>query len=291
MDRLPASWLLHVEAAGAAPSTLKTYRAAVADLAYWLGAPLTTATGDDVRGWLIDMKADGLAPTTIRTRLTIVKIFYRWAEVERGIVDPCRGVRAPGAPVPHTPVLTTDQQRALLAVCRGRQPGQLRDTALILTMLDAGLRAREAVGLRIDDVDLTQRTLVVRGKAAERAGERLRLVPVGVRTALALDRWLGTREGVERPGLWLGEHGRPLSYAGLFAMMRRRGLSANLPGLHPHVLRHTWASEFRRAGGSEGDLMVLGGWRTRNMLDRYGAAEAGRRALDAGRRTALSDRL
>ncbi len=57
------------------------------------------------------------------------------------------------------------------------------------------------------------------------------------------------------------------------------------------MLRHTWASEFRRAGGSEGDLMILGGWRSRNMLDRYGRDVAEDRAREAYRRLSVTDRL
>jgi integrase/recombinase XerC len=53
-------------------------------------------------------------------------------------------------------------------------------------------------------------------------------------------------------------------------MLKRRGADAGIADLHPHAFRHTWAHAFRAAGGNEGDLMLLGGWRSRAMLDRYG---------------------
>jgi integrase len=58
-------------------------------------------------------------------------------------------------------------------------------------------------------------------------------------------------------------------------MLKRRGGWAGITGLHAHVLRHIWAHAFRAAGGNEGDLMLLGGWRSGAMLDRYGKAAAG----------------
>jgi integrase len=57
-------------------------------------------------------------------------------------------------------------------------------------------------------------------------------------------------------------------------MLKRRGADAGITDLHPHAFRHTWAHAFRAAGGNEGDLMLLGGWRSRAMLDRYGKAAA-----------------
>ena len=74
-------------------------------------------------------------------------------------------------------------------------------------------------------------------------------------------------------------------------MLKRRGADAGIPDLHPHAFRHTWAHAFRDAGGNEGDLMLLGGWRSRAMLDRYGKAAAADRAAEAYRRLSLGDRI
>jgi integrase len=74
-------------------------------------------------------------------------------------------------------------------------------------------------------------------------------------------------------------------------MLNRRADQAEVPRLHPHVFRHSWAHELKRAGASEGDLMALGGWTTAAMVHRYGKSAAIARAQDTGRRIALGDRL
>jgi site-specific recombinase XerC len=143
-------------------------------------------------------------------------------------------------------------------------------------------------------VDLYSRQLLVVGKGSRRSGPRHRAVPFGIKTARALDRYLRARRRhryAGEPALWLGKTTGAISADGVAAMLTRRGQAAGLPGLHPHQLRHTWAHYFRQAGGAEGDLVVLGGWRSRAMVDRYGRSAAAERAAEAGRRYSLGDRL
>jgi integrase len=90
--------------------------------------------------------------------------------------------------------------------------------------------------------------------------------------------------------LWLGEKG-VLGESGVAQMIRRRCKDAGIPQLHPHQFRHTAAHEWLREDIGETNAMRLFGWRSRQMLSRYGAAAADERARDAFRRLAPGDRL
>jgi len=297
---LAASWDLALEADDYPASTRGSYRKALESFTGWLdgSAPGTSpgqVTRAHVRGWLA-ATARATSGSTARTWLAGARHFFRFALTEEEIpADPTLGVRGPAPGKPVTDVLTVDELRALLAACAGKSFTARRDAAIIRLFADGGLRLAELSGLTVADVDLRERMVYVTGKGSRRSGPRHRAVPVGVRTMQALDRYLRDRRThpwASAAGLWLGDRGRgPLTADGVKAALQRRGAAAELKGLHPHQLRHTWADQFRRAGGSEGDLMVLGGWRGRAMLDRYGKAAAADRAADAYRKLSLGDRL
>jgi integrase len=225
-----------------------------------------------------------------------VRHFCRWLESEgEADQDATAGIRTPAPGDPETPVLSDADLRALLSTCAGTDFTARRDTAIIMLFLDGGLRLSELAGLQVADVDLRDRIVFVAGKASRRSGPRHRAVPLGVKAARALDRYLRERRRhpyADTARLWLGSRGRPtLDADGVKAMLKRRGADAGITDLHPHAFRHTWAHACRAAGGNEGDLMLLGGWRSRAMLDRYGKAAAADRAAEAYRRLSLGDRI
>lgn len=293
------SWDLALRADAYSPRTITSYQRAMRHLATWLtehhpDIGPADVTRDHVRGWLVDLR-ERTSSGTARSWFPGVRKFYRWALDEGETdTDPTLGIRTPPPNDPRTPILTLDQIRALLDTCGARTFIDRRDAAIIYAFLDGGLRLAEVAGLTLSAVDTRDRLLFVEGKGTNRSGPRRRAVPLGVKSTRALDRYLRERRKhpyTELPQLWLGDRGRAtLADSGIKRMLERRAEACGFD-LHPHMLRHTWASAFREAGGNEGDLMVLGGWRNRAMLDRYGKAAAASRAQDAYRRLALGDRI
>jgi integrase/recombinase XerD len=197
-------------------------------------------------------------------------------------------MRPPKLDAKVIPVLSDDELRRLVKACEGRTLRDRRDEAIVRLMLESGLRAGEVVALRVEDVDVAGGTLLVRrGK-----GGSGRLVPFSPQTARALDRYLRLRRGhalAYEPGLWLGEHSSRLAYDGLYRTLRKRARAAGIRRFSPHMLRHTAASRWLAAGGSEGGLMAIAGWRRRDMLDRYAAATRASRAIEEARGLGLGD--
>ncbi len=302
-ETLALSWELSLRADGYSANTVKAYRQAVASLATWLASAqgCGDAIGpadlgrDHVRGWLAHLRETGSA-STAQTYFAGLRHFCRWLLTEEeAAVDPTQGIRAPKPGEVATPILSAAELRRLLDVCAGPGFVNRRDRAIMLILLDTGIRISELAGLDVPDVDLRDRMMFVVGKSSRRSGPRRRAVPLGVKAAQAVDRYL--RERRRHPhaasaALWLGDGGRAvLSADGVDMMLKRRAKQAGLEHLHAHMFRHTFAHNFRAAGGGEGDLMVLGGWHSRVMLDRYGASAASERATEAARRLSLGDRL
>lgn len=249
---------------------------------------LAGLTPEQLRDFFAD-QVETRSPTTAAIRYRALQQFYKWAHLEDVRPDnPMSRLSPPHVPEKPVAVLTIDQIKALLAAAGGKSFEDRRDNAILRLFLEpGGPRLSELTGLTLSGLDLDGDVVAVLGK-----GRRERGIPFGSKTGQALDRYVRLRAQHPRadlPHLWLGKKG-PLTISGVQQMLRRRAAQVGLPLLYPHMLRHTSAHEWLDNGGNETDAMRLFGWRSRQMLERYGASVAVQRAQDSARRLQLGDR-
>lgn len=225
-----------------------------------------------------------------------LKTMFNWLVDEEELDrSPMRTMKPPTVPEVEVPVIPDGDLKRLFATCKGKTYADRRDMALLMLLLDTGVRLSEVTDRHVGDLDLDMKVLHVLGK-----GGRTRPVPFGNTCATALDRYL--RAAAKHKGkpledddmwLWWGDRnkGQRLTIWGVGTMLKRRCAEAGIASLHPHQFRHTFAHQWKVNGGNEDDLMRITGWKSRQMLSRYAASAGTERARLAHKRISPGDRL
>ena len=202
-----------------------------------------------IRAFAAAQYGAALSPRSIQRRLSAARTFYDFLMREDHCArNPALDVRAPKTKKRLPGTLDADQMGRLLSF-RVDDTLSARDKAIMELFYSSGLRLAELAGLRLEAVDLADRTVRVLGK-----GNKTRIVPVGRQAADALRRWLQERTGLAKAGvdtLFVSQRGHPLSVRTVQlrvgAWGRRMGLGVHV---HPHMFRHSFATHLLESSGN-----------------------------------------
>jgi integrase/recombinase XerD len=220
---------------------------------------VTAATRDDVTAFIEALWTRGLAPSTVERRVAAVKGLHKFL-VREGITDNHPTARLPLPKVPERlpEVISIDDVDRFLGQPFPDSPAGLRDRAMLETLYGCGLRVSELTGLDVAGVDLSAGYVRVVGK-----GGKERVVPIAGMAVHALDAYLrhgrpylrpkGSLRGAASSAVFVNTRGGRLSRQGVFGIVRKYGDRVGL-AMHPHTLRHSFATHLLEGGA---DLRAL----------------------------------
>jgi len=245
---------------GFAPLTLSAYAGDLRELAAWLAARHITSwrglTFKLITEHLRDLDARGLAISSIARHVATIRVFCRFAHANQLIpTNPAEQMTQPSGWRNLPGVLSAEQMVLLLQAPRADDALYQRDAAMMELLYAGGLRASEVAGLDCDRVHMDLGVVRVMGK-----GNKERIVPIGKPALAAVDRYLKEqrplllREGRPTQRLLLSRTGAPITRIIVWQIITKHARRAGLRHVHPHMLRHSFATHLL-AGGA--DLRVV----------------------------------
>ena len=272
------------------PNTIRIYSDALTRFAAWAhaayGRPavLGDFTSTNARLFLGDLSeqpkwknhpglagitTDKLAGGTIHQATRALKTFGSWLERERyATIHPLYNIRLPKVEEKQLRPLTEVEERALLDAYNDNNPSDCRVKAIMVLMLDTGIRLAELTGLKFENADLDHGFILVLGK-----GRKERAIPFGFTTERVLRKYASLyRPEPALPSVdefFLSPDGYPMTYNAIKMIFKRAAKRAGIPRLHPHLLRHTFGIRSQENGMPTITLQLYMGHSSSKVTERY----------------------
>ena len=261
-------WMESMQARAFSPKTLYGYKVNVGAFIRFLNAPglteLEQVQPTHIRKWLTYRREKGVSNAQLWNDYRQPRTFWNWClREELTTHNPFTKVEKPRLETVVKPALTPEQVEALLKACEGKDWLRLRDRALLLTLLDTGLRASEVHSLKATDEK--RDTLLIRGKGGKR-----RVVFLCPETRLALRRYLNAcpHSLTDDSPLWWGRNGA-LTLWGLLEVIENIGKRAGITPLGAHIFRRTHAVWSLRSGIDLAHLQKMLGHSSMSVLVKH----------------------
>lgn len=229
-----------------------------------------------------------LEPSTINVHYRALKTFLLWLKAEGYVaVNLMERQKPPSIPRKVVKPFSMADIKNMLTICSGNNFLDIRNRAIILLLLDTGLRLSELAGIQMADINLNKETIRVMGK-----GARERYVRVGREGQKALYKYLLQRRD-SYPCLWITEERKPLAKGSIQSFIKRICKEAGVKGCRPgpHTFRHTFATRALMNGAGEFEVQSLLGHSTLVMTRRYTSSLSSEHAVEAHRKFSPVDNM
>lgn len=209
--------------------------------------------GRQVRGFVASRHRQGIGGRSLQRNLSAIRSFYRYLLDEAKVKNnPAEGIIAPKTPRKLPNVLDADQTVQLVEI-DDQDALAVRDRAMLELIYSSGLRLAELISINMGDIDFSDRVLTVTGK-----GKKMRSVPVGKHAIQAIKNWLKIRQSMvneNENALFISQRGKRISPRSVQERLKQWAIKQGLPShVHPHMLRHSFASHMLE---SSGDLRAV----------------------------------
>ncbi|ADV66144.1 tyrosine-type recombinase/integrase [Deinococcus maricopensis] len=222
-----------------------------------------------LRAFLVWLGDQGLGPGGIHAQARALKAVFNWGFREELLTrNPAVRLELPSLPKERQPTVTVEVMRSLLKACKGTER-PLRDSAIVLMLLDTGLRVHELIGLKLEDLQFERGLIRVVGK-----GNKERFVPVGSKAMSATSAYLRRERKQRHPGVphvFLSRSGEVMTRSGISIRLAKLARSTGIEreACAPHAFRRGFAVEFLRNGGDVFTLQQIMGHSSLDMTRRY----------------------
>lgn len=235
---------------------------------YFNDPEVNTITTADLRRFLLHYETIGFAPASLDNLWKAIRSFYKWSSVEIGSQRPDLVIQQPKYKPREIIPYTMHDIDALLKAVDKVKTTQKRNRAIILTLLDTGIRVGECCRLKIEDVNMETGEIIINafGTGRKTKGRR---VYIGKSAKKAIWLYLSERGKLYPEEPLFEANNRPIENSVLKKIINRIGERASVKNSHPHRFRHTFAIEYLRNGGDVFTLQRILGHSTLTMVKHY----------------------
>lgn len=218
-----------------------------------------------LKNYLLYLKEGNIKDVSVQSYIRAFRAFLTWCYNEEILpVNYSEKFRLPKSKRSIIDVLTDEEIKRLLNCFNLNYIIHLRDYCICSLMLDSGLRKEEVITLKISNMHLTEGYAIVDGK-----GNKQRNIPIGLSTRKYITKYLRKRAHIDSDYVFITSQGNPISFSTISQLFKKLKKRADIPRLHAHLLRHTFATKYLENGGDIYSLQQILGHTTLEMVKRY----------------------